>query len=200
MAETVILRRLVLRMPGSHQTVPYYRNQNTMKRTVVLAPISLLLSTLCWADLGVVEYLRETSPSPDYRTLNLPAAETSTKAIPLPPVRMPPYREADMLPVKSERLSPGKVENRVSNNPGLPPLFLVGDDDLSRRWLTSRQGVLQQLKAVGLVVNVQHLNALTELREIGAGLDMVAASADELAERLGLQHYPLLITANGIEQ
>lgn len=171
-----------------------------MKCILALGPASLLLSTLCWADLRVVESLKETSSEPYFRTLNLPAAETSTKVIPLPQVRMHPYSESDMLPVRSERLSPGKVENRVSNNPGLPPLFLVGDDDLSRRWLTSRQGVLQQLKAVGLVVNVQHLNALTELREIGAGLDMVAASADELAERLGLQHYPLLITANGIEQ
>lgn len=171
-----------------------------MKRIVVLGPISLLLSTFCWAELRVAEGLRESSSRHNYRTLSLSAAETSMNVIPLPPVRMNPYSESDMLPVRSERLSPGKVENRVSNNPGLTPIFLVGDDDLSRRWLTSRKGVLQQLKAVGLVVNVHQLNALTKLREIGDGLDMVAASADELAERLGIQHYPLLITANGIEQ
>jgi len=171
-----------------------------MKCTLSLGALTLVFSTLCWAALNGAEDSDWTSTVPHYRILNPPTERTSTKATALPMVRLDPYSEADMLPVKSERLSPGKVEKRVTNNPGLAPIFLIGDDDLSRRWLTSRKEVLQQLKAVGLVVNVQQMGALKALRDLGTGLDMVPASADELAERLSIQHYPLLITASGIEQ
>lgn len=171
-----------------------------MKCILTLALITPLISTLCWGDQRPVERLSDTSSLPYNRTLNHPLENAPSKVTSLPPMPLYAYSEADMLPVRSERLSPGKIENRVTNTPGLASFFLIGDDDLSRRWLASRRDVLKNLNAVGLVVNVQQLDALTELRDIGSGLDIVPASADELAERLGLQHYPLLITANGIEQ
>lgn len=171
-----------------------------MKCILTLGPLTLLISTLCWADQRPVERLGDTSSRPYYRTLNHPLENASLKVTAIPTAPLHPYSEADMLPVRSARLSPGKVENRVANTPGVASFFLIGDDDLSRRWLASRRDVLKKLNAVGLVVNVQQVDALTELRDIGFGLDIVPASADDLAERLGLQHYPLLITANGIEQ
>ncbi|MFP3493582.1 integrating conjugative element protein [Pseudomonas sp. SIMBA_059] len=170
-----------------------------MKCTLSMGALTLVFSTLSWASMNGVEDSGWISTAA-HPPLNPPTKRTSTKATALPLIRLAPYSEADMLPVKSERLSPGKVENREANNPGLAPIFLIGDDDLSRRWLTSRKEVLRQLNAVGLVVNVQRLEALTELRDLGTGLDMVPVSADELAERLDIQHYPLLITATGIEQ
>lgn len=171
-----------------------------MKYTFTVGTLILLVSNLSWADQRAVEDFGDTSSRPYYRTLNHPIEEASSKITPLPPAPLHPYSEADMLPVRSKRLSPGKIESRMTNTPGLASFFLIGDDDLSRRWLASRKAVLKKLNAVGLVVNVQQLAALTELRDIGSGLDIVPASADELAERLGLQHYPLLITASGIEQ
>ncbi|PFG25098.1 integrating conjugative element protein (TIGR03765 family) [Pseudomonas lurida] len=171
-----------------------------MKMHLVLGVVTLLIYSFTHAALVVVEDVGGTSALPYYRTLNLPSDDQSAKPMILPPVRIDPYSEADMLPVKSEHLSPGKVENRVNNVPGLVPLFLVGDDYLSRRWLAARADLLHEISAVGLVVNVQHLDALTELRELGAGLEMVPASADDLALRMGVEHYPVLITATGIEQ
>ncbi|WP_003216585.1 integrating conjugative element protein [Pseudomonas fluorescens] len=171
-----------------------------MKMPLVLGVVALLLSSFTHAALIVVEDMGGTSALPYYRTLNLPSDDQSAKPMTLPAVRIDPYNEADMLPVKSEHLSPGKVENRVSNFPGLVPLFLVGDDDLSRRWLAFRADSLREISAVGLVVSVQHINALTALRELGGGLEMVPASADDLALRMGVEHYPVLITATGIEQ
>lgn len=171
-----------------------------MKCILTLGPLTLLISTLSWADQRAVERLGDTSSRPYYRTLNHPTEDAPSKVTPLPPTPLHPYSEADMLPVRSERLSPGMVKNRATNTPGVASFFLIGDDDLSRLWLASRRDVLKKLNAVGLVVNVEQLDALTELRDIGSGLDIVPASADVLAERLGLQHYPLLITANGIEQ
>ena len=105
-----------------------------------------------------------------------------------------------MLPVRSERLSPGEVQRRVIQAPGLTPLFLIGDDDLSRAWLTERLSALRDRNAIGLVVNVETADALASLRQLAGGLMLAPVSGDDLAARLGLKHYPVLITATGIEQ
>ena len=104
-----------------------------------------------------------------------------------------------MLPVRSMRLTPGDEPRRVIRAPGLTPLFLVGDDDRSRAWLKQRRADLQALRAVGLVVNVATPEALAALRRLAPNLMLSPASGDELAQRLSIQHYPVLITATGIE-
>jgi integrating conjugative element protein (TIGR03765 family) len=105
-----------------------------------------------------------------------------------------------MLPVRSMRLSPGDVARRVIEAPGLKPLFLVGDDERSRAWLHQRALRLHELDAVGLVVNVASAETLATLRALVPGLSLAPVAGDDLAERLGLRHYPVLITATGIEQ
>lgn len=117
-----------------------------------------------------------------------------------PSVRNTPYSEADMLPVKTIALSPGRVVARKISTPGLPALFLIGDDARSRAWLQRRLSTLQQLKAVGLVVQVDSAQQLERLRTMAPGLSLYPASADDLAQRLRLSHYPVLITATAIEQ
>ena len=108
--------------------------------------------------------------------------------------------EAAMLPVRSTQLSPGEVQRRVIRAPGLTALFLIGDDERSRAWLRQRQAALRELQAVGLVVNVESMAALTALRRLAPGLTLSPVSGDDLAQRLGLRHYPVLITATGVEQ
>ncbi|HBO7318681.1 TPA: integrating conjugative element protein, partial [Pseudomonas aeruginosa] len=103
-------------------------------------------------------------------------------------------------PVRSARLSPGQVQGRAINAPGLQPLFLVGDDTLSRTWLKERVDELRGLQAVGLAVNVASEARLTEIRAWGKGLQILPAPADDLVDRLGLRHYPALITSTAIQQ
>lgn len=104
-----------------------------------------------------------------------------------------------MLPVRSTGLSPGDEPRRVIRAPGLTPLFLVGDDDRSRAWLRQRRVTLEELRAVGLVVNVATPRSLAELRRLAPRLTLSPVSGDDLAQRLGIRHYPVLITATGIE-
>ncbi|WP_431521391.1 PFL_4695 family integrating conjugative element protein [Blastomonas fulva] len=59
---------------------------------------------------------------------------------------------------------------------------------------------MRELGAVGLVVNVESMAALVELRHLAPGLTLAPASGDDLAQRLDLRHYPVLITSTGIEQ
>lgn len=143
-----------------------------------------------------------TSALPYYHALNLQPTDgpVSTPAIqvPQPPARG--FSEADMLPVRSALLTPGDVVPRVIQAPGLVPLFLVGDDDRSHAWLRQHHAALQALGAVGLVVNVTSPADLDALRRQAPGLTLSPVSGDDLAQRLGLRHYPVLITATGIEQ
>lgn len=108
--------------------------------------------------------------------------------------------EDAMLPVRSVRLSPGPVVSRAIQAAGLTPLFIVGDDVLSRQWLVSRASALEQMNAVGLVVNVQSQQRLNALRALVPGLMLTPVNGDDMAQRLGLEHYPVLITATAIEQ
>ena len=103
-------------------------------------------------------------------------------------------------PVHSDQLTPGQVQGRVINAPGLQPLLLVGDDESSRVWLSQRREQLQQLHAVGLVVNVASAERFAEVQRWAGGLQMVPAPSNDLAQRLGIKHYPLLITATTIQQ
>lgn len=120
-------------------------------------------------------------------------------ATPMPRVDNPAGAEAAMLPVRSARLTPGDEPRRVIRAPGLLPVFLVGDDDRSRAWLRQRLAALQELRAAGLVVNVATPAALVALRRLAPGLILSPVSGDDLAQRLGIRHYPVLITATGIE-
>jgi integrating conjugative element protein (TIGR03765 family) len=108
--------------------------------------------------------------------------------------------EAAMLPVRPSTLSPGRVTPRALPAPGwVRPVFLVGDDEVSYRWLKANGARLEALGAVGLVVQVETTEALARLRARVPGVPLSPVSGDDLAERLGLSHYPALITATGIE-
>lgn len=149
--------------------------------------------------LIVVEDLGGAPAQPYYQALGL----TPRAAAVLPreqPERKRPFTEADLLPVHSTRLTPGLVEHRVLRAPGLLPVFLIGDDARSRDWLRQRLNQLRALDAIGLVVQVETPQALAALRALAPGLTLAPVSGDELAQRLNVRHYPVLITATAIEQ
>lgn len=111
-----------------------------------------------------------------------------------------PIDYAGMLPVESTRLSPGQVERRRLDTPGMQALFLVGDDALSLAWLGQRAAALRALQAVGLAVQVKDIAGLARLRAAAPGLSITPVSGDDLALRLRIEHYPVLITATALEQ
>ncbi|WP_052507620.1 integrating conjugative element protein [Pseudomonas amygdali] len=148
------------------------------------------------AELTVVEDKGGDSALPYYRSLNPePSSSVSNHLTSqLDPVA------AKGLPVRTTRMTPGTVEGRIINAPGLQPLFLIGDDETSRRWLQERGAVLKQMQAVGLVVNVATQERLAVVRSWLPEALVSPASVDELSQRLGLNHYPVLITPTAIEQ
>ena len=137
-----------------------------------------------------------------YEALNLlprtPGAAKPPLYLPAPPSKA--VGEADMLAVRSAKLTPGTVTRRVIEAPGLQPFFLVGDDEASHAWLRRHASSLRERNAVGLVVNVESAQGLARLRALVPGVQLAPVAADDLAGRLGVRHYPVLITSTGIEQ
>jgi len=154
--------------------------------------------------LTVVRDSGGVSALPYYEDLNLGhhagSRIPSQPSAPIPPLAPSnPQNDSLALPVRSQLLTPGRVEPRALRVPGMKPLFLIGDDDASRAWLTRMLPKLRALHATGLVVNVDSADALAALRDQVPGLALAPVSGDDLARRLKLQHYPVLITATGIE-
>lgn len=145
-----------------------------------------LISWLVWS-LAVGVWL---VPTP-------PAMATESAA----PVEQPDPRTLNwMLPVRSARLTPGEVPRRGLDLPGMLPLFLVGTDATSLAWLAQHAPALKRLGANGLAVEVPDAAALQRIQAIVPELAIWPVSGDDIAERLELEHYPVLITPTGLEQ
>lgn len=106
--------------------------------------------------------------------------------------------EVGMLPVTTPELTPGEVSDRPLQLPGIGALFLVGEDPDSRTWLAHNAAALAEHHAAGMVVNVTAMANLQALRDLAPGVQMAPASGSELARRLRLDHYPVLITDTGL--
>ena len=121
------------------------------------------------SSLIVVEDRGGVSALPYYQDL---VPEPTGQSAPLENIGV---RGQGSFPVRSDQLSPGQVQGRVINAPGLQPLFLVGDDESSRVWLSQRTEQLKHLNAVGLVVNVVSAERFAEVQRWADGLQMVPA-------------------------
>lgn len=159
-----------------------------------LPALLLLLSCTSQAELTVVADLGGESTAPLFEAV-APLSEMGdfsfAQAVPL---------EAALFPVASERLHPGTVSPRPLSLPGMPPLFIIGDDPFSVSWLTHKRNTLKSLNATGLVVNVASEERLEILRQKADSLTLLPVSGDDLAQRLQLDTYPVLITDSGLSQ
>ena len=165
---------------------------------VTLVPVMLMATFSAFAALTVVGDLGGESTALFFDAINAaPASDPAATALPPPPVSL---SISDMLPVSTPEMSPGTVTARPVNLPGMPPVFVLGDDPSSRSWLQQNAAELMRMQATGMIINVQDESGLKSLRQIAPAVEMVPVSGGDLARRLALTHYPALITATGISQ
>lgn len=174
-----------------------------MKKNILMLSVCtalFLTSSSAFSALTVVGDLGGQSTAPFFDAINdQPDEFTSPESLSpnAPPASL---SVASMLPVATPEMSPGAVTAHPLTLPGMPPIFLVGDDPLSRQWLQLRGSELRQLGATGLVVSVRDQAGLDSLKTLASGVDMVPVQGGDLARRLQISHYPLLITATGVSQ
>ena len=120
-----------------------------------------------------------------------------------PVINKPQLGAADpeaLLPIQSLGLTPGQVETRSHDRPFTRPFFLIGSDARSRQWLTTHRGRLEEISAVGMLVQADTVEDIRAIAVLAKGLSILPASGNDIAQALGIRHYPVLITPHGIEQ
>ncbi|UVO09283.1 integrating conjugative element protein [Pectobacterium polonicum] len=169
----------------------------------IIFPGIFLLPSFASAELTVVADLGGESTEPYFEAINAQTDPNfSRSALPqeLSSPAGPDLTIASVLPVTTPELTPGKVSPRALRLTGMPPIFIIGDDPLSRDWVVKRAGELQRLKATGFVVSVSTEASLRELQVLLPENDIAPVSGSDLATRLQLSHYPVLITETGLSQ
>ena len=69
-----------------------------------------------------------------------------------------------VFPVICTRLHPGSVMKRQLLT-GWGPVFIIGDDPFSLRWMSEHLEILKSLNALGLVVNVESVERMEVLQQ-----------------------------------
>lgn len=136
-----------------------------------------------------------------------PALREKLQASARPPVTHQNFSSDSLYPVRSRRLTVGRVGDRslailaeIKKRPGMRPVFLIGDDPTSAAWLKGNADYLKRSGAVGLVVNVDSRARFEALARAAPDLPLFAGGGDDIARELGLFHYPVLITPDGVQQ
>lgn len=171
-----------------------------MKRISLICCFILLLAPFAQPELAVAEDQPSDFTRPHFQAS---MASINNKTQPDRAMRadLSPFAdEAWILPIRSSRLSPGQIASRTLNMPGLQPFFLVGEDPKSLAWLRQRAAELQEMGAAGLAVEVADTEALARIRAAAPGITILPVNGNDIATRLEIEHYPVLITATTLEQ
>lgn len=106
-----------------------------------------------------------------------------------------------LLPIRTPEMSPGSVAAREVEAKMLDrPFFILGSDRRSREWLANNHDRLVQIQAVGLLVQAESAADLRAIADLGVGIRIAPIPGSDLAVRLGLKHYPVLISSGWVEQ
>lgn len=157
----------------------------------------ILAAAPAHAELAVIHDSGRTRPITDYLDRPEPIHPNETPAsLPSPTERL-----GQVLPIRTPEMTPGEVAPTTVSLPYLSrPLFLIGSDDFSKRWLAQYRDRLRKLQAVGMVIQAGSVADLEHVRTLAGDLKILPASGSELARHLNLSHYPVLISSTRIEQ
>jgi integrating conjugative element protein (TIGR03765 family) len=103
------------------------------------------------------------------------------------------------LPVTSNACV-GQVSRHHVNFSGFSnAIFIIGDDPVSKKWLSDHARELRQLHALGFITNINHPEVLNEL-QTQSGLPLLPANVDDLMSLIGTDHYPLVLNKGVVWQ
>ncbi len=165
-----------------------------------MAVAYMLVPVMAQAELTVIYDSGHTQPiAPFLEVFEADDASVQQSPVPIKPSLGAADPEA-WLPIQSPGLTPGPVQVRSHDRPFARPFFLIGSDARSQQWLQEHRDRLKTIGAVGMLVQADTLDDLRTIVELADGLSILPASASDIAKALGVSHYPVLISAHGIEQ
>ncbi|HSW22061.1 MAG TPA: integrating conjugative element protein [Burkholderiaceae bacterium] len=167
--------------------------RTTLRRQCLGALVVATISPLCLAGLTTIHEGGPTVPIGQLMSVFNPkpvgsAAATST-TLPI------------SFPIITASMRPGHLLQPLRLRTAgwlTAPMFMIGDDPLSRRWLAANRERLLRAGAAGLAVNVPNLDAFQALRALAPDIPMAVGSVEGLVRHSGLTTYPLFVSADGI--
>lgn len=105
-----------------------------------------------------------------------------------------------LYPIASPGLTPGKVQSRVITANIPIPIAIVGNDDLSKKWLGDHEKDLLATHAQIMVVNLASDIDRQALQAAYPQLSLIPMNGSSLVSTLGLSHYPVLISGDVLTQ
>lgn len=150
----------------------------------------------------------QTQPIPFPSSVNVTrgSSPTAERVVPFQRLDTEALSAARRLPIITPGMSVGRLTPTTvaAIEPALKYLaqtfFVIGSDDYSIGWLQHYHSRLLQLNAVGLLVQAQTTDDLARVRAAGRGLNIAPVSGATLVQSLRLNHYPVLISREGVEQ
>jgi len=158
-----------------------------------------LIPILAVAELTVIYDSGDAQPIAPLLEVFASAGESPRQSPVIETPRLGAADPASWLPIHSPGLTPGPVQPNTHERPFARPFFLIGSDAQSRQWLQEHRDRLKAIGAVGMLVQADTLEDLRAIAELAQGLPILPASATDIAKALGITHYPVVITAHGIE-
>lgn len=168
----------------------------------VLGPSALNAEPTVLFDNGQTQPI----PFPSSVDVTREPSSTAGRVVPFQRLDTAALSAARRLPIVTPGMTVGRLEAATVEaiKPALQYLaqtfFVIGSDDYSVRWLKHYHSRLLQLNAVGLLVQAQTADDLARVRAAGRGLNIAPVSGATLVQSLRLNHYPVLISREGIEQ
>lgn len=106
-------------------------------------------------------------------------------------------------PVKTPEMTIGPVSANEAKSVRYQwltqPLFIIGYDPVSIKWLKQNKQRLEEQRAIGLVVNVSTPEQMNELQAIaGSKVRMQPTPGTDMSKNLNIGHYPFYADGNGV--
>ena len=166
----------------------------------VLVMSCLFLPAMAQADLTVIHDSGNTQPiAPFLEVFQTQDGLPQQSQVPARP-QLGAADPKAWLPIQSPSLTPGPVQAHAHDRPFTRPFFLIGSDIRSRQWLQTHRDRLKEIGAVGMLVQAETMDDLRTIASLADGLSILPASGSDIAKALSVSHYPVLISAHGIEQ
>ncbi len=106
-----------------------------------------------------------------------------------------------VFPVVTNGMTLGPLEtNKTGRVWAVSPIFIIGYDEYSIKWLKHRKNALKELNAIGIVNNVGSKEELSVLQEIAGDLVLYPSPIDTIAAEFEIKRYPVLVSKWGMEQ
>jgi integrating conjugative element protein (TIGR03765 family) len=154
-------------------------------------------STACMAGVTTIYEGGPTVPIGQYL-----ASFFAQESIPVTNLAAPPGNSTlpVAFPVVTKSMRSGRLQTPLQLRTAgwlAAPMFVVGDDSLSKQWLAANRQRLQRSGATGLVVNVASIEAFRALRALVPDVPMAPGSVEGLAQQASLSVYPLFVSVDG---